>query len=119
VVPLFIVFVVAVAAFQIWYAAAFYYAYTQTRERTLLLMVGQALLMLLAFAYLGLALAGGWSANVYVVILLLIAAMALSLLWRRHPAGLPYILRFYPRGSLDVLAFRRPAADLKRRVRTK
>jgi hypothetical protein len=28
-------------------------------------------------------------------------------------------MRSYPRGTLDVLVFRRPAADLKRRVRTK
>ena len=115
----YIVFVVAVALFQLWYAAAFLYAYTQTRERTVLLMVGQALLMLAAFAYLGLSLANSWAANVFVVVLLLIGAMLLSLIWRRHPSGLPSLLRQYPRGSLDVLAFRRPVADLKRRVRTK
>lgn len=115
----YVVFVVAVALFQLWYAAAFLYAYTQTRERAVLLMVGQALLMLAAFAYLGVALINGWAANVIVVVLLLVGAMALSMLWRRHPQGLPTLLRQYPRGSLDVLAFRRPAADLKRRVRTK
>lgn len=115
----YVVFVVAVALFQIWYAAAFLYAYGQTRERTVLLMVGQALLMLGAFLYLGLALINGWAANVFVVVIMLIGAMLLSLIWRRHPQGLPSLLRQYPRGSLDVLAFRRPAADLKRRVRTK
>lgn len=115
----FIVFVVAVALFQLWYAAAFLFAFVQTKERTLLLMVGQALLMLAAFLYLGLALLNGWSANVYIVVLMLIGAMLLSLIWRRHPSGLPYLLRHYPRGSLDVLAFRRPVFDLKRRVRTK
>jgi hypothetical protein len=115
----FIVFVVAVALFQLWYAAAFLFAFAQTKERTLLLMVGQALLMLAAFLYLGLALINGWSANVYIVVLMLIGAMLLSLIWRRHPSGLPYLLRHYPRGSLDVLAFRRPVFDLKRRVRTK
>lgn len=116
---LIIAFIVGVSIFQLWYAAAFLFAFNQTKERTLLLMVGQALLMLAAFIYLGLSLLNGWSANVYVVVLLLIGAMLLSILWRRHPSGLPYILKHYPRGSMDILAFRRPAADLKRRVRTK
>jgi hypothetical protein len=114
-----IVFVVVVSLFQLWYAAAFLVAYSQTQERLLLLMVAQATLMLAAFAYLGLALINGWGANVYIVLLLLIAAMLCSIVWRRHPAGLPHLLRHYPRGSLDVLAFRRPAVDLKRRVRSK
>jgi hypothetical protein len=114
-----LIFVVAVAIFQLWYAAAFLYAYAQTKERTTLLMVGQALLMLLAFLYLGLSLLNQWSANVYVVVLLLVGAMLLSIFWRRHPSGLPALIKQYPRGTMDVLAFRRPAADLKRRVRTK
>jgi hypothetical protein len=45
--------------------------------------------------------------------------MGISLYWRRVPAGLMQFLKSYPRGTVDVLAFRRPAADLKRRVRTK
>lgn len=114
-----LVFIVGVAIFQLWYAAAFFYAFSQTKERTLLLMVGQALLMLAAFLYLGLSLLNGWNANVYIVLVLLICAMGLSLVWRRHPSGLPHLLKQYPRGSLDVLAFRRPAVDLKRRVRSK
>lgn len=114
-----IFFIVAVALFQLWYAVAFLFAYAQTKERTLLLMVGQALLMLGAFAYLGLATLNGWSANVLIVGGMLVGAMLLSLLWRRHPSGLPQTLRFYPRGTMDVLAFRRPVVDLKRRVRTK
>jgi hypothetical protein len=75
--------------------------------------------MLVAFAYLGLGLLYNWQVNTLLVVLLLVAAMALSLVWRRHPAGLAQSLRSYPRGTLDVLAFRRPAVDLKRRVRTR
>jgi hypothetical protein len=116
---LWITFAVAVALFQLWYAAAFIFAYAQTRQPALFLMVAQALLMLAAFVYLGLALAYSWAANTVLVAVLLVGAMAMSLIWRRHPAGLPSVLKQYPRGTMDVLAFRRPAADLKRRVRTK
>jgi hypothetical protein len=110
---------IGVVLFELWYAAAFLNAYAQTRERLLLLMVGQAVLMLAAFAYLGLAILNQWQANGLIVVGLLVGAMLLSFIWRRHPAGLVQSLKSYPRGTLDVLAFRRPAIDLKRRVRTK
>lgn len=116
---LWIVLIVFVILFELWYAAAFLFAYSQLRERSLLLPVIQALLMLGAFAYLSLAVLNGWSANPLIVFGLLIAAMVVSVYWRRIPSGLPLFLRSYPRGTLDVLAFRRPATDLKRRVRTK
>lgn len=110
---------VAVIVFELWYAIAFLYAYGQVRERLLLLPMAQALLMLGAFLYIGVAVANSWAVNPIVVLLLLIAAMAISLYWRRTPDGLAQLLKSYPRGTLDVLAFRRPAVDLKRRVRTK
>lgn len=110
---------IAVALFELWYALAFLVAYGQIRERLLLLPMLQALLMLGAFAYLTVTVLAGWPVNSFVVVLLLIGAMLISLLWRRHPAGLAAFLKHYPRGTLDVLAFRRPVADLKRRVRTK
>ncbi len=108
-----------VVLFELWYAAAFFFAYMQLRERTLLLPMLQALLMLAAFAYIGLAVMNSWALNPIVVLLLLIGAMGLSLYWRRIPNGLAALLRSYPRGTLDVMTFRRPAVDLKRRVRTK
>ncbi|HMQ33212.1 MAG TPA: hypothetical protein PKD53_20945 [Chloroflexaceae bacterium] len=108
-----------VVLFELWYAAAFLYAYGQLRERLLLLPVAQAMLMLAAFAYLTAAVLNGWPINPFVVLGLLIGAMLVSLYWRRAPGGLPVLLRSYPRGTLDVLSFRRPAVDLKRRVRTK
>lgn len=110
---------VVVILFELWYAAAFLFAYGQLRERFLLLPVLQALLMLAAFVYLSAALLNGWPINSVLVLGLLVAAMALSLYWRRVPGGLPLLLKSYPRGTLDVLAFRRPVVDLKRRVRTK
>ncbi len=113
------VMTVLVILFEIWYGVAFLFAYTQLRERTLLLPVLQALLMLVAFAYLGLALVNGWQTNPLIVFTPLIAAMLVSVYWRRIPGGLALFVKSYPRGTLDVLAFRRPVADLKRRVRTK
>lgn len=112
-------FTVAVILFELWYAAAYMAAFLQTRDRLLLLMVGQALLMLAAFGYLVLALLNGWAANPVLVVALLVGAMLLSFIWRRHPAGLAQLVKSYPRGTLDVLAFRRPAVDLKRRVRSR
>lgn len=116
---LWIVLTLVVVVFELWYAAAFLIAYWNTRERMLLLPVTQALLMLAAFAYIGLAMINSWMISPYLVVTLLIGAMGISLYWRRTPGGLMQFLKSYPRGTLDVLAFRRPAADLKRRVRTK
>lgn len=110
---------VVVILFEVWYAAAFLFAYGQLRERLLLLPVLQALLMLAAFTYIAAALSNGWTLNSALVLGLLIGAMGISLFWRRAPGGLAMLLRSYPRGTLDVLSFRRPAVDLKRRVRTK
>lgn len=116
---LWIVLTAAVVAFELWYAAAFLVAYLQTRESMLLLPMAQALLMLAAFAYIGLGMVFGWQVHLILVLAPLIGAMVVSLYWRRAPGGLMQSLKSYPRGTLDILAFRRPAADLKRRVRTK
>jgi hypothetical protein len=114
-----IVLTLVVILVEVWYAVAFYVAYLQLRDRMLLFPMSQALLMLAAFVYLGICLLNSWSINLFVVVAFLIAAMLVSLYWRRSPVGLPVLLRSYPRGTLDVLSFRRPAVDLKRRVRTK
>ncbi|NTU81765.1 MAG: hypothetical protein HGA45_20700 [Chloroflexales bacterium] len=116
---LWIALTVAVVAFELWYAVAFLVAYGHIREQMLLLPMAQALMMLAAFAYIGVAVINGWLINSIIVLGLLIGALVISLYWRRAPAGLAQFLRSYPRGTLDVLAFRRPVADLKRRVRTK
>lgn len=108
-----------VILYEVWYAAAYMVAYVQLRERMLLTQVGQAVLMLVAFAYLVYGVLAELPVNPVIIGALLVGAMLLSILWRRNPAGLAQFLRSYPRGTVDVLFFRRPAIDLKRRVRTK
>ncbi|MFQ3662101.1 MAG: hypothetical protein SNJ69_06865 [Chloroflexaceae bacterium] len=112
-------FFLVVILIEVWYAFAFVYAYVQLRERMLLLPALQALLMLGVFGYLAYSLNSGQPASLFVVMPLLLGVLAISIFWRRSPAGLAQFTKSYPRGTLDVLSFRKPAADLKRRVRTK
>ncbi len=109
-----------VVLFELWYAAAFLAAFMLTRDRALLLQLTQALLMLAGFGYLLITNGTGAGFNMFVFAMLLIGAMLTSVFWRRAPGNLQRLLRSYPRGTVDVLLFRRPkTADLKRRVRTK
>lgn len=113
---------VVVMVFEIWYAVAYGVALAQLRESMLLLQVAHALLLLAAFGYLMAITQGQVSLSpfIFIFVLLLIGAMLLLLLWQRTPGNLVRFLRSYPRGTIDVLLFRRPkVADLKRRVRTK
>ena len=114
-----IALLVATMAFELWYMVAFLIAYRRIREFTLLFPMAQALLQLSAFAYLSLATLNDWPLNLIIVLGPLLGALGLSMYWRRAPIGLLMFLKSYPRGTLDVLALRRPAANLKRRVRTK
>ena len=111
--------IIFVMLFEVWYAAAFLYAYFQTRERFVLFPFAQALLLLAAFGYITYALSTAQGLNSTIILVLLIIALFFSMVWRRNPDSLQRFVRSYPRGTLDVLLFRRPAADLKRRVRTK
>jgi hypothetical protein len=111
--------IIFVMLFEVWYAAAFLYAYFQTRERFVLFPFAQALLLLAAFAYIAFAFSSGQGLNSTIVLVLLIIALFFSMTWRRNPESLQRFVSSYPRGTLDVLLFRRPAVDLKRRVRTK
>lgn len=108
-----------VILFEIWYVVAFLVAYGQLRERAVLLPVGQGLALLAAFGYVAYASAAGLALNGPLMLGILIVAMGFSILWRRGLAKLPQFFKSYPRGTIDVMSFRRPAADLKRRVRTK
>ncbi len=99
-----------------WYVVAYLVALYHLRERLLLLPVIQWLLVGLGLG--SIVLNNGTPVLVWVMTPLLIG-LALAGLWRRHPRGLALVLRHYPRGTLDVLTFRRPVVDLKRRVRTK
>ncbi len=111
--------IIFVILFEVWYAAAFLYAYFQTREQFVLFPFAQALLLLSAFGYIAVAFNTGQGLNSTIILVLLIIALFFSMIWRRNPDSLQRFVRSYPRGTLDVLLFRRPAVDLKRRVRTK
>lgn len=112
-------FFFVVVVIEVWYAFAFVYAYIQLRERMLLLPALQALLMLAVFGYLAYSLANNQAASLFVAIPLLLGTLIISLFWRRSPSGLAQFIKSYPRGTIDVLSFRKPVMDLKRRVRTK
>lgn len=99
-----------------WYVIAYTVAFFHLRERMLLLLVGQWLLVGVGLG--SIILNNGTPVLVWVMTPLLIG-LALAGIWRRHPRGLALVLRSYPRGTLDILTFRRPVFDLKRRVRTK
>lgn len=75
--------------------------------------------MLAVFGYLAYALSSGQPASIVVVMPLLLGTLLIAIYWRRSPSGMAQFIRRYPRGTLDVLAFRKPVTDLKRRVRTK
>lgn len=109
---------VFVVLFEIWFAIAYLYAFRQVGERVLLLPVIQAIALALLFTYIAFIALQEQSMNGFVSFPLLIVAMVALLLWRRR-GGIRALVRRYPRGMLDVLLFRRPAVDLKRRVRTK
>ncbi|WP_298814858.1 hypothetical protein [Chloroflexus sp.] len=101
---------------SIWYVVAYLVAFYYLRERMLFLPVAQWLLVGIGLG--SIIITNGTPVLLWVMAPLLIG-LALAGIWRRHPRGLALVLRSYPRGTLDLLAFRRPVFDLKRRVRTK
>ncbi|OAN45955.1 MULTISPECIES: hypothetical protein [Chloroflexus] len=101
---------------SVWYVIAYLVAFVHLRERMLFLPMAQWILVGVGLG--SIVLNNGTPVLVWVMTPLLIG-LALAGIWRRHPRGLALILRSYPRGTLDVLSFRRPVIDLKRRVRTK
>ncbi len=101
---------------SVWYMVAYTVAFFHIRERMLLLPVVQWLLVGIGLG--SIVINNGTPVLVWVMTPILIG-LALAGIWRRHPRGLALVLRSYPRGTLDILSFRRPVLDLKRRVRTK
>ncbi|GIV91145.1 MAG: hypothetical protein KatS3mg055_3663 [Chloroflexus sp.] len=99
-----------------WYVVAYLVALYHLRERMLLVAAVQWLLVGIGLG--SIILNNGTPVLVWVMTPMLIG-LALAGIWRRHPRGLALVLRSYPRGTLDILIFRRPVSDLKRRVRTK
>lgn len=114
-----IVLSLAVILFEIWYVAAFLVAYVRLSESRLLLLVGQGMMILLAFAYITYASALGKPLNAIVAFAPLVLSMVAMWIWQRVAPGLTRFAQSYPRGFIDVLRFRRPVTNLKRRVRTK
>lgn len=108
----------SVILFELWYGAAYLYAYTQTREQIIWLQVSQAAALIALLVYIAAMIARQSEINMLTVIALLLVAVAMNMLWRQ---GLrrTNLAQSYPRGLVDVLSFRRPAADLKRRVRSR
>jgi hypothetical protein len=104
--------------FQLWWLAAHLIAYRQSSESTYLLQVFQGGAFALLFGYTTIAFFNNQALNLLISGLLLIAGMISSILWRSR-GGTQLMARHYPRGLRDLLGFRRPAADLKRRVRSK
>lgn len=107
-----------VALFELWWVIAYFHAYRQVGERILLLQVVQAAAIGGLFAYFTVALASNSPINGTLSIVVLLISMGASLVWRMR-GGVNHLIRRYPRGMIDVLSFRRPAVDLKRRVRSK
>ncbi|NNJ12641.1 hypothetical protein EKD04_020140 [Chloroflexales bacterium ZM16-3] len=108
-----------VILFEIWYVSAFLAAYMRLRESRLLLLVGQGMMILLAFAYIAYASLGGQPINPIIALAPLVLSMVALGIWRAVAGSVPRFAQSYPRGFIDVLLFRRPASNLKRRVRTK
>ena len=104
--------------FEIWLGTAYLFAFLQTRERLLLLQVGQAIMIGGVFGYIMIQLWNQTPLNATPIYVMLGISLVLMVIWRRSLEG-SSIGRAYPKGMADILAFRRPASDLKRRVRTK
>jgi hypothetical protein len=106
------------AIFQLWWAVAYWQAYRQVHAPILLVQVAQGLIYAIFFGVVLAAFATNQQMNRLSVVVLMILIVLTTVVWRsmRGPA---ILAASYPRGSRDVLAFRRPAVDLVRRVRSK
>lgn len=103
---------------ELWWVAAFVQAYRQVRDRRLLLQVAQGLLLLLFFALLAINAYAGQAGFTAVQIGALLLSLVFAGLWRT--TGGPELLRDrYLNRLADVLRFRRPSVDMRRRVRSR
>lgn len=110
--------IVLVGLFQLWWAVGYAYAYRQVRAPLLLaqMVVGLAYVAFV-IAIVATLLAGQQLSPIYAIAFMVIVVVAL-MAWRML-GGPAFQARHYPRGWRDVLTFRRPAVDLRRRVRGK
>jgi hypothetical protein len=110
--------VVLVGLFQLWWAIGYAYAYRQVRAPLLLTQVAVGLgYVAFVAAIVATLLAHQQLPLAVVIAFMLIVGVSLTV-WRMR-GGPALQARHYPRGWRDVLALRRPAVDLRRRVRGK
>jgi hypothetical protein len=111
-----VIFTCLIALFQMWWSVAYVYAYSQIREAALLLQVVQGVMFGMLFVTITISLLTGQDTVNIISGTLLIVGLAMGFLWRRR-GGVDLLFDYYPRAMLDVLLFRKPKVDLKRRVR--
>lgn len=105
-----------VALFGAWWAISYFFAYYRLRDRLLLLQAGQGLAFALMFTYITIAWINQQSLSGILIGILILMALGAGFIWRMR-GGAEALVRRYPRGMIDVLIFRKPAVDFKRRVR--
>ena len=110
--------VIFIVLIQLWFIVAFAYAFAQTREPLLWLQIVQSVILIGVFYYISRQIALQAPLNAGIVLILLGICVALMVVWRRRVTQTD-LGRSYPRGMRDIFGFRRPAVDLKRRVRSK
>ncbi len=115
---LLLVLAIFMSLFQIWWGSAYWYAYRQTRERLLLLQVVQGGAFTVLFGTAAFAILNNQPVSNPLSAALLAVGLITFLIWRVQ-GGVRWLFQRYPRGMFDVLLFRKPTVNLKRRVRSK
>lgn len=113
-----LVLTILMTLFQIWWGSAYLYAYRQTQERLLLLQVVQGFAFAFLFGSAAFAIVNNRPVSNPLSTALLGVGLITFLIWRFR-GGIRWLFQRYPRGMFDVLLFRRPVVNLKRRVRSK
>lgn len=107
-----------VTMFQFWWSSAYLYAYSQLREVVLLFQVVQGVAMGVLFLTISVSMLTGQELNWMISGALLLLGLLMGMMWRKR-GGVEKLFEHYPRAMLDVLLFRKPKVDYKRRVRGK
>ncbi len=111
-----IVVAILVTLFQFWWSSAYLYAYSQVRESILLFQVVQGVSIGMLFLTISVAMLTGQSMNRLISGVLLLLGLVMGIMWRKR-GGIDKLFEYYPRAIIDVLLFRKPKVDYKRRVR--
>jgi hypothetical protein len=105
-----------VALFQVWWSLSYLYAYSQTRETIMLTQIVQGVAIGVLFVSITINLLTGQKVVGVTSGLLLLLSVGMTVLWRRQ-GGIDRLFEYYPGAIVDVLLFRKPKVDLKRKVR--